>query len=136
MPVADLSQSDAKRGNLFSCTQEENEMTVTTLPVPENNPFLHLPEDVDCHLKELVEKRDLSILDESRISRYQHDFKELEVGVRCDCHADPGEGRLVDGDAVQAPHRRLLLRGEADPPVRDPREAERDAVVSPLPIDA
>ena len=56
-------------------------MTVATLPVPETNPFLRLPEDVECRLKKLEEKRDLSILDESRISRYQRDFKELEVGV-------------------------------------------------------
>ena len=127
-PSVDLSQPEAKRGNLFSCTQEESDMTVATLPVPETNPFLHLPEDVESRLKKLEEKRDLSILDESRISRYQRDFKELEVGVwRC-CHADPREGSVVDGDAVQAPHRRLLLRGEADSAVRDACEAERHAV--------
>ncbi|KAK8795443.1 hypothetical protein WA538_004614 [Blastocystis sp. DL] len=75
----DLSQPEAKRDNLFSCTQEESDMTVATLPVPETNPFLHLPEDVESRLKKLEEKRDLSILDESRISRYQRDFKELEI---------------------------------------------------------
>ena len=103
-------------------------MTVATLPVPETNPFLRLPEDVECYLKKLVEKRDLSILDESRISRYQRDFKELEVGVWDACHADPREGSVIDGDAVQAPHRRLLLRGEADPSDGHAGEEERHTV--------
>lgn len=55
--------------------QEDERMTVATLPAPEENPYLLLPDDLNAALQKLLEKRDFSILDESRITRYQRDSK-------------------------------------------------------------
>ncbi len=66
--------------NLIPLAQQEDErMTVATLPAPEENPYLLLPDDLNAALQKLLEKRDFSILDESRITRYQREFKELQV---------------------------------------------------------
>mgnify|MGYP007041161272 CR=1 FL=1 len=62
--------------NMIPLAQQEDErMTVATLPAPEENPYLLLPDDLNAALQ----KRDFSILDESRITRYQREFKELQV---------------------------------------------------------
>ena len=59
--------------------QEDERMTIATLSAPEENPYLLLPDDLNAALQKLLEKREFSILDESRITRYQRDFKELQV---------------------------------------------------------
>ena len=71
----DLSQPEAKRDNLFSCTQEESDMTVATLPVPETNPFLHLPEDVESRLKKLEEKKPVIFCGDLNVAHTEIDLK-------------------------------------------------------------
>ncbi|KNB45922.1 WEE1-like protein kinase [Blastocystis sp. subtype 4] len=75
----DLTQPESKKMNMIPLAQQEDErMTVATLPAPEENPYLLLPDDLNAALQKLLEKRDFSILDESRITRYQREFKELQ----------------------------------------------------------
>ena len=76
----DVPQSEIKKQVLFSQTQLVNsQMTLSTLPAPETNKYLQLPNDVNEKLEQLLQNRDFTVLDESKITRYQRDFKELEV---------------------------------------------------------
>ena len=54
-------------------------MAVTTLQAPDENKYLSLPEDINSNLQKLLQKPDFTVLDKTRISRYQRDFKELQV---------------------------------------------------------
>lgn len=64
-----------KRRNVFP-TQS---ITISTLPAPKANPYLVLPADIEDTLQHLLHKPDFKVLDEKSITRYQHDFKELQV---------------------------------------------------------
>ena len=47
--------------------------------MPKDNPYLLLPSEINDSLQKLLQKPDFKVLDESRLTRYQHDFKELQV---------------------------------------------------------
>ena len=71
----DLQQSESKKPTLFN----QQTMTVSSLPLPSSNPYLILPEDIQENLDKLLNKPDFKVLDESRLTRYQREFKELQV---------------------------------------------------------
>ena len=55
------------------------QLPVASLPLPRNNPYLHLPNEIEHYLNTLLQKPDFKVLDQNRLSRYQKDFKELQV---------------------------------------------------------
>ena len=55
------------------------QLTVSSLPLPRNNPYLHLPNEIEHYLNTLLQKPDFKVLDQNRLSRYQKDLKELQV---------------------------------------------------------
>ena len=55
------------------------QLTVASLPIPRNNPYLHLPNEIEYYLNTLLQKPDFKVLDQNRLTRYQKDFKELQV---------------------------------------------------------
>lgn len=67
-----------EKSSLFPTTER---MAVATLQAPDENKYLNLPEDINSNLQKLLQKPDFTVLDESRISRYQRDFKELQVDL-------------------------------------------------------
>lgn len=71
-----MQHSEIKKTNLFPATER---MAVTTLQAPDENKYLSLPEDIHSNLQKLLQKPDFTVLDKTRISRYQRDFKELQV---------------------------------------------------------
>lgn len=71
-----MQHSEIKKTNLFPATER---MAVTTLQAPDENKYLSLPEDINSNLQKLLQKPDFTVLDKTRISRYQRDFKELQV---------------------------------------------------------
>lgn len=73
--IQDAQQSEVKKNCLFPLER----MAVATLQAPEENPYLILPDDILLNLRKLLQKPDFTVLDESRITRYQRDFKELQV---------------------------------------------------------
>lgn len=68
--------------NLFPATER---IALATLQAPDENKYLSLPEDINSNLQKLLQKPDFTVLDETRISRYQRDFKELQVGGSLFC---------------------------------------------------
>lgn len=73
--IQDAQQSEVKKNCLFPLER----MAVATLQAPEENPYLILPDDILLNLRKLLQKPDFTVLDESRITRYQRDFKELQM---------------------------------------------------------
>ena len=71
-----MQHSEIKKANLFPATER---IAVATLQAPDENKYLSLPEDINSNLQKLLQKPDFTVLDETRISRYQRDFKELQV---------------------------------------------------------
>lgn len=61
------------------CLFSSQPLTVASLPLPPSNRYLSLPEDINNTLQNLLQKPDFKVLDESRLTRYQRDFKELLV---------------------------------------------------------
>lgn len=61
------------------CPFSSQALTVASLPLPPSNPYLSLPEEIENTLQNLLQKPDFKVLDESRLTRYQRDFKELLV---------------------------------------------------------
>lgn len=47
--------------------------------MPQSNPYLSLPNDIEEFLQHLLQKPDFKVLDEDRLTRYQKEFKELQV---------------------------------------------------------
>ena len=70
-----------KKQCLFPSQQQAQPFVSASLPVPDPNPYLLLPPEKETELSALLTKRDFVVFDLSHISRYQNDFKELEVGT-------------------------------------------------------
>lgn len=77
-----MQHSEIKKMNLFPATER---IALATLQAPDENKYLSLPEDINSNLQKLLQKPDFTVLDETRISRYQRDFKELQVGGSLFC---------------------------------------------------
>ena len=69
-----------KKQCLFPSQQQTQPFVSATLPTPDPNPYLVLPPEKETELNALLKKRDFVVFDLNHISRYQNDFKELEVG--------------------------------------------------------
>lgn len=78
----DVSQSDMKKRCLFPSQQQTQPIVSTTLPMPDSNPYLVLPSEKKAELDALLKKRDFVVFDASQLSRYQKDFKELDVPAK------------------------------------------------------
>ena len=50
--------------------------------MPDSNPYLVLPSEKKAELDALLKKRDFVVFDASQLSRYQKDFKELDVPAK------------------------------------------------------
>lgn len=49
--------------------------------MPDSNPYLSLPPEKEAELDALLKKRDFVVFDANQLSRYQKDFKELDVAA-------------------------------------------------------
>ncbi|KAK8826410.1 hypothetical protein WA577_007740, partial [Blastocystis sp. JDR] len=75
----DVSHSDMKKQCLFPSQQQTQPLTSATLPMPDSNPYLSLPPEKEAELDALLKKRDFVVFDANQLSRYQKDFKELDL---------------------------------------------------------
>lgn len=70
-----------KKQCLFPSQQQTQPLTSATLPMPDPNPYLSLPPEKEAELDALLKKRDFVVFDANQLSRYQKDFKELDVAA-------------------------------------------------------